>query len=67
MEDLRCVRCGCWPDQVRLGGDWLIAPVHLCPSCHERLVFLLVRDGGTALGELTDADFPHRGRSKRRR
>ncbi len=46
-EDVRCARCGRWPDQdTAVGGDWLWFtfdadgnPVRrLCPGCHERVM-----------------------------
>jgi hypothetical protein len=63
-EDLRCSRCGVWPDQYTgIRGDWLISPMRLCPGCYDRIEFRSVRDGVTL--EEAATRWPRRGFRKR--
>jgi hypothetical protein len=68
-EDLRCVRCGVWPDQSTgnrarwddwFEDDWF----RLCPGCYERVMFAAVRSGRDWTLEAARRRWPHRGRSK---
>jgi hypothetical protein len=66
-EEIRCARCGGWPDQFTGMGrpaDWLIdEPIILCPGCYERVVHDTTRYGRDWLIAAVRL-WPIRGRSK---
>jgi hypothetical protein len=67
-DDLRCARCGRWPDQpIGVSADWLREPVPLCGGCWQRVEYAARRLGHDADIAAEAQRWPTRGRSAWRR